>query len=287
MSEQIPTRPEPPEVLAAIYRHFRDFFDLAERRRRWSLADDVPWGQCNRSLNPAVADVVQTFCAVELYLPDYLAKGFPMIRANRGRSWSLAAWGYEESKHSMVLEDWLLKSGMRTDEQVADMHREVFSHEWDLPYDNSCGMLIYTVFQELATRIHYTRLVEVVRREGGCPALEKALTLIAVDEAAHADFFRRLVTEYLKYDRPGTLEQIRRVMTTFSMPAVHMLADGMQRISEVRRLELFNEEICHLQVFEPTLAKWGVQRSELRRTRREISTPAVRGEAEPQAVSGH
>src|SRR2546423_445991 len=117
-----PPKPEPPEVLAAIYQQFRDFFDLAERRRRWSVSDDIPWGECNRSLNPAVADVVQTFTAVELYLPDYLSKGFPLVRANRGHAWSLATWGYEESKHSMALEDWLLKSGMRSDEQMADLH---------------------------------------------------------------------------------------------------------------------------------------------------------------------
>src|SRR5262245_39741715 len=64
-------KPEPPEVLDAFYKLFRDYFDVAERRRRWSIADDVPWDQCNRSLNPAVAEVVVTFCAVELYLPDY------------------------------------------------------------------------------------------------------------------------------------------------------------------------------------------------------------------------
>jgi acyl-[acyl-carrier-protein] desaturase len=274
----VPLKPEPPEVAAEFYRLFREFFDLAERRRRWSIADDVPWDQCNRSLNPAISDVVQTFCCVELYLPDYLSKLIPQVRANRGRAWFLANWGYEESKHSMVLEDWLLKSGMRGEGQIADMHAEVFSHEWDLPYDNARGMLIYTVFQELATKLHYTRLREIVRREGGCPALEKTLTLVAADEAAHADFFRRLTAVYLEYDREGTLEQMRRVMTTFAMPAAHMLVDGAQRISEVRRLELFNEEICHLEVFEPTLARWGVQRSELRRrNRREVSAPSSGG----------
>src|SRR5258705_13312365 len=100
MNAPATTKPEPPEVLAVISRLFREFFDLAERRRRWSIADDVPWEKCNRSLNPAIADVVQTFCSVELYLPDYLAKGFPMVRTNRGRAWSFATWGYEESKHS-------------------------------------------------------------------------------------------------------------------------------------------------------------------------------------------
>jgi acyl-[acyl-carrier-protein] desaturase len=271
----VPLKTEPPEVLAAFSRLFREFFDLAERRRRWSIADDVPWEQCNRSLNPAIAEVVQTFCCVELYLPDYLSKLIPQVRAVRGRAWFLANWGYEESKHSMVLEDWLLKSGMRTEEKIADMHGEVFSHEWELPYDNARGMLIYTVFQELATKLHYTRLCEIVRREGGCPALEKTLSLVAVDEAAHADFFRRLTAVYLEYDREGTLEQMRRVVNSFQMPSVHMLTDGMQRANEVKDLNIFTDEIFLQQVFEPVIAKLGVSRRELRRkTRREVSMPS-------------
>src|SRR5438105_9245993 len=104
-------------------------------------------------------------------------------------------------------------------------------------------MLCYTTFQELATRVHYTRMREATRREGGCPALEKALKLVAIDEAAHADFFRRLVSIYLEYDRPGTLEQIRRVVNTFKMPAVHMLADSHRRMSDVKRLRIFDEDI--------------------------------------------
>jgi acyl-[acyl-carrier protein] desaturase len=270
----VPLTPEPPEVVASLYRQFRDYFDLAERKRRWSIRDDIPWDRCNRSLNPAIADVVETFCAVELYLPDYLSKLIPQVRANHGRAWMLANWGYEEAKHSMVLEDWLLRSRHRSHEQVADMHDEVFAHEWDLPYDNARAMLCYTTFQELATRIHYTRLIEAVRREGGCPALEGALTLVAIDEAAHADFFRRLLEVYLQYDRPGTLEQIRRVVNTFKMPAVHMLADSAKRTGDIKRLRIFDEDIFVQLVYEPLLEKLGVERKELRRkTPRESSVP--------------
>ena len=89
--------PESQPMLDSIYRLFRDYFDRAEKKRRWSIRDDIPWQQCNRSLNPAIADVVETFCAVELYLPDYLSKLLPQVRANRGRAWFLANWGYEES----------------------------------------------------------------------------------------------------------------------------------------------------------------------------------------------
>src|SRR5262249_59585476 len=59
----------------AFYRLYREFFDQAERKRRWSIRDDIPWHQVNRAMPPAVANVVESFCAVELYLhePDGFA----------------------------------------------------------------------------------------------------------------------------------------------------------------------------------------------------------------------
>lgn len=282
MDVDVPMQPEPPEILDELYVLFRDYFDKAERKRRWSIRDDVPWDQCNTSLNPAIADVVETFCSVELFLPDYLSKLIPQCRQNRGRAWMLANWGYEECKHSMVLEDWLLRSKSRTDEQATDMHGEVYEHEWHLPYDNGRGMLAYTVFQELATKVHYARLREAVRREGGCAALEKVLHLVAVDEAAHADFFRKLLEVYLRYDRPGTIEQIRRVVNTFNMPAVHMLAQSKHRIAEINRLDIFNDNLFVEQVYHPVLRKLGVTPKELRRKHfKETLVPLAGANAKP------
>ena len=34
---------------AALYRLYREFFHLAERKRRWSLDADIPWSECNRA----------------------------------------------------------------------------------------------------------------------------------------------------------------------------------------------------------------------------------------------
>lgn len=277
-----PLKPEPPEILRELYHLFRDYFDMAERKRRWSIRDDVPWQQCNARLDPVLADVVETFCAVELYLPDYLSKLIPQVRGNHGRAWMLANWGYEECKHSMVLEDWLLHARMRSEEQMADLHTEVFAHEWDLPYGNARAMLCYTTLQELATRIHYIRLREEVRRAGGCPALEKVLQLVATDEAAHADFFRRLLAVYLRYDREGTLEQIRLVANSFRMPAVHMLADSRKRMNDVKDLHIFDEQMFIDQVYNVVIAKLGVSRAELRRrTPRERVVPLAGENVKP------
>src|SRR5690242_10297382 len=110
--------PYGPAMEREIWAIYQEFFALAERRRRWSLHDDIPWDQCNPHTDPAIASVIESFCAVELFLPDYVGKFLPLVRGYRGRAWFAANWGYEESKHSLVLGEWLLRSGHRTEEQL-------------------------------------------------------------------------------------------------------------------------------------------------------------------------
>jgi acyl-[acyl-carrier-protein] desaturase len=255
--------PDSPEISAKIYRLYRDFFNHAERKRRWSLQDDIPWDQCNRHLNPAIADVVESFCAVELFLPDYVGKILPRIRANRGRAWFTFNWGYEESKHSLALGDWLLHSGMRSEEQMADLEEKVFQHAWNLPLDSVRGMVCYSMTQELATWLNYRNLRERVGKNGD-PALYRLLTYILVDERSHYEFFRELVQFHLAEDRAGTLEQLRRVLNQFAMPAIYALADGPQRIAAVKALGIFNDEIFYQDVYLPILTELDVNRSEMR-----------------------
>jgi acyl-[acyl-carrier-protein] desaturase len=255
------------ELESAFWRLYRDFFDQAERRRRWSVRDDIPWDECNSRVHPAVADVVESFCAVELYLPDYTAKILPLVRGSRGRVWFYANWGYEESKHSLALADWLLRSRHRTDEQMADLEKNLYQREWNLPQDSQLGMLVYAMVQELATGLNYRNLRRRVKEYGGDPALEKLLMLVSVDEQAHYNFFREGVQLFLKYDPAATLEQMRRVMNNFSMPAIHEMADSHQRVAQIKALEIFSEDIYYREVYLPVLAALGVERQEMRAPR--------------------
>jgi acyl-[acyl-carrier-protein] desaturase len=257
------SRPSAPAVEAEIYRLYRDFFDTAEKKRRWSVRDDIPWAMCNPALAPAVADVVELFCAVELFLPDYVGKILPHVRGHRGRAWFAFTWGYEESKHSLALGDWLLRAGMRTEGQMADLEALAVGHEWQLPLDDAWGMVCYSMVQEAATWLHYRNLRRLVG-EAGDPALYRLLGLIGVDERAHYDFFRRVVALQLAHDRPATLESLRRVMNDFRMPAVHLLADGPGRVAAVKALNIFDEEAYYKDVYLPVLADLGVSRAEMR-----------------------
>jgi acyl-[acyl-carrier-protein] desaturase len=244
---------------------YRNFFDLAEKNRRWSIRDDIPWDQCNPHLDPAIADVVESFTAVELYLPDYTSKILPIVRSSKGRTWFYANWGYEESKHSLALGDWLTISGHRSDEQMADLEGEVFQREWNLPHGSRLGMMVYAMTQELATWLAYRNLRLQTLDRGGDPALCALLMRVAVDERAHFDFFRQCVQIHLEHDRPATLEQMRRVMTNFQMPAIHdLLSESKRRVAAVKALHIMDEDIYYREIFLPILAMLRVDRRELR-----------------------
>jgi acyl-[acyl-carrier-protein] desaturase len=220
-------------------------------------------------LPPEIADVVESFCAVEMYLPDYVAKALPLIRGNRGWSWFHANWGYEESKHSLALGDWLLYSRHRSEEQMADLENQVARTEWELPHDSAQGMLIYAMTQEMATWLHYRNLRQRVL-EHGDPALATLLQYIAVDERAHHAFYRSIVQVFLELDRKETLEQLRRVLLGFRMPAVHLLAESRQRVARIKDLGVFDEDMYLHEVYQPILDGLGVKARELRKFSRMV-----------------
>jgi hypothetical protein len=120
--------------------------------------------------------------------------------------------------------------------------------------------------QELATWVNYRNLRSRVD-ERGDPALSQLLGLIAVDERAHHTFYRRVVQLFLELDRRETLEQLRRVLLTFAMPAVHLLAESRQRVAAIKDLGIFDEDVYLHEVYGPILAALGVDHRELREPR--------------------
>ncbi|MCE9565150.1 MAG: acyl-ACP desaturase [Planctomycetes bacterium] len=257
-----PLTPEDPEIQAKMWNVFRDYFDAAEKKRRWNMNEDIPWDQCNPNIDPAIADVIETFCMIELYLPDYVSKQMPQVRNNKGRAWMLASWGYEESKHSMVLNDWMLRGKHRTEKQLTEMDNSVFEREWNLRYNDPLATVVYTMVQEVATRVNYRNLRKIAG--GKCPTLDSVLELIQIDEAAHGHFFRSMVSIYLEHDRAATLERIKMVLNGFAMPVDHLLSDGRRRLGAVKSLGIFDEKLFFNEVATPLLNQLGLTRNDLR-----------------------
>jgi acyl-[acyl-carrier-protein] desaturase len=146
---------------------------------------------------------------------------------------------------------------------MADLEAEVLQRDWHLPQDSHVAMFAYTMVQEQATGLNYRNLRRKALECGGDPALEKLLMLVSVDEQAHYSFFRDCLRLYLQHDREGTLEQLKRVMNNFNMPAIHELVDGRQRVARIRELEIFNEAIYFREVYLPVLKDLGIPRAEM------------------------
>jgi acyl-[acyl-carrier-protein] desaturase len=252
-----------PQLKKRLWAQFRAMFGLAERRRRWDVDKDIPWEAASANTSPAVAAIVESFCAVELYLPDYVAKAVPLFRKNRAWCWSLINWGYEESKHSLALGDWLVRSGHRTEEYMSDLENRLYEHEWDLPQDSATGMLIYAMVQELATWLHYRNLRSCLRKEDD-PCLWTLLNFVQIDERTHHTFYKELVRVFLEVDRQGTIESLRRVLGSFGMPAIDLIAPSRQVLADVRAMNIYSEEIFYRDVYLVVLEDLGISRHEFR-----------------------
>jgi len=241
---------------------YKEFFNRAESERRWNVEKDVPWRECNPAVSDAVALIVESFCAVELYLPDYTSKILHLVRKSRGRAWFQANWGYEESKHSLALEEWLIRSGKRTLRAVQEFSESVLEKEWDLPFETPRQMMIYTVFQELSTGLNYKNLRRKAIEQKDA-ALATALSFIARDESAHYQFFKDGVALYMKEDRDGTLHDIQRVLTNFAMPAQHLIPDWTRRSAAIIGEKIWSGKIFYKEVMRPVLSVLGTSREEL------------------------
>lgn len=266
-----------------FYDLYLEYFHKAEAHRRWNLLSDIPWDQISRQPDPLVTKVMEAYMAVELYLPDYTSKILHLIRKSRGRAWFQANWGYEESKHSLALEMWLVRSGARTDEDIRNFEEEILSREWMLPYETPLAMIVYTVFQEFATKLNYQGLRKVAE-ESKDAALDKVLALLARDEVGHFEFFKNGVLIHMDQDRDKVLETVNHVIKTFRMPAQDIIPDWDVRDQLIRDMNIFDDRIYVRDVVRPVLKALGIHRDELRDARQRVeASDAV--PVNPQALN--
>ena len=240
-----------------FFEDFLKFFHQAEERRRWNIERDIPWEQANRTTSDSTAKIVESFSAVEMYLPDYTSKMLHMIRRSRGRAWFQANWGYEESKHSLTLDRWLIASGNRTPEQMEAFADQLLGEEWELPFDHPRQMIIYTMIQELATWLNYKKLREQAEREED-GALTKALQYISRDEAVHYSFFRKGVKLFMEHEPAETVADLAYVFDHFQMPARYQIPDYEERAKLIAEAGIYTARDYIRSVKRPILEDLGL-----------------------------
>lgn len=245
-----------------LYKLYKTFFEKAEAERRWNPLKDVPYDKIAKDVPDCLITIAETFCAVESYLPDYVAKGINVVRPYFGQAWFSANWAYEESKHSLALMEYLLRSGKRTPTQMFDLQNELMENEWQLPFDTARQMTIYGCFQEQATFVIYVKQ-EQRAKEIGDECLATIFRLNARDEIAHCRFYEDVVKVLLEEDRVGTLRDIAYVAKHFKMPGVGIVPNYEERVAVMREEGKVDRAVFLQKVFFPVLKYLEVTRQEL------------------------
>jgi len=271
-----------PSLDERLYKEYMDFFVKSERERRWHVIDDIPWDKLNKDISEEAALCAETFLRVEMFLPDYIAGGLNAVRPYFGSLWFQANWGYEESKHSLVLMEYLMRSGKRTPEQIFDLQQKTFAQKWLAPFKTARQMTIYGALQEMATFFIYCRQREVAKEKEKDLCLWQIYDLIGRDEIAHTRFYQSVVKVLLDEDREGTLTDLAIVARDFRMPAEDLIEDYEQRIAVMRETGAIDRNMFLQKVYFPVLKFLGVSRVEMARALR--SNKQTIGEAAPTQV---
>ena len=244
-----------------LYKEYLTFFEKAERERRWNVFEDIPWERVNKDAPEEVALCAETFCSVEMYLPDYVSKGVNLVRQHFGHAWFQANWGYEESKHSLALQMYLSRSGKRTDSEIRDLQTRILDKQWDLPFNTPRQMTFYGCVQEMATFVIYVKHRERATQFGD-ECLRTIYDFVARDEIAHCRFYQSVIKVLLEEDRVGTLADMAHVFANFEMPGVKLVPDYDARILKMREAGI-DRSVFIQKVYMPILKYLGVSRHEM------------------------
>ena len=263
----------------AVYREYMSFFELAEKNRRWNVFTDVPWDEFDAStFCPQAAMNAETFVGVESYLPDYVSQGINCVRSMFGQAWFSANWGYEESKHALSLREYLVRSGQRTEAEMFKYEEDVLSKQWKLPFETARQMTFYGAVQEQATFMMYKHQLQLARQRGD-RVLASIYAFIARDEAAHADFYRKVTQLEVEEDRPGVIRDMAVVFKHFRMPGTDLVPDYASRAEQMRATGGVDRGVFLKEVWFPTLKKLGISRHEVTRALSELRQEELRHRA--------
>jgi acyl-[acyl-carrier-protein] desaturase len=174
-------------------------------------------------------------------LPSYSMALNGLVRDEEGTSrtpWArwLRGWTAEENRHGDLLNAYLRLTGrvdMRAVERtVHHLIANGFNPETGAdPYH----LLIYTSFQERATRLSHSNVGRIAAREGDAN-LGRICGMIASDEARHEAFYTRMMLEVLEHDPVGGILAFRSMLRgRIAMPGrFHGRRQGSRSVRSLR-----------------------------------------------------
>ncbi len=164
-------------------------------------------------------------------LPSYSAALNGLVQDTEGTNpapWArwLRGWTAEENRHGDLLNAYLRLTGrvhMRAVERT--IHGLVANGFNPQTGTDPYGLLVYTAFQERATRVSHGNVGRIAARLGD-QHLARICGVIAGDEARHEAFYTRMMAEVLERDPAGGILAFRAMLRgRIAMPG-RFMEDG-------------------------------------------------------------
>lgn len=228
---------------------YRWYVTRSQATRNWNPHLDFDWRKLRTDHSEKLNTILEGFFAVEQYVPDYVFTLLRVIRRSHGRSHFHIRWGSEEEKHADLWENALTFSRFRTPKWIEEYKHTLREKAWELPWDSALHMIFYTVIQERATQVNYlnTGLIAQGKSDNpdfaidSDPVLAQASQIIAIDEAAHYNFFLEGARLFLYYYPARSLEALQDVIQYFAMPAGDLIPN----------YDRFAEVVAHAGIYGP------------------------------------
>ena len=151
-------------------------------------------------------------------LPSYSVALNGLVKDDEGTGpapWAqwLRGWTAEENRHGDLLNAYLRLTGrvnMRAVERT--VHGLIANGFNPQTRSDPYSLLVYTAFQERATRVSHGNVGRIAARHGD-PNLARICGVIAGDEARHEAFYTRMMTEVLEHDPAGGILAFRSMLS--------------------------------------------------------------------------
>lgn len=164
-------------------------------------------------------------------LPSYSMALNQLVQDREGTAptpWArwLRGWTAEENRHGDLLNAYLRLSGRVDMRAVERTVQELIAGGFDSGSgENAYNLLVYTSFQERATRISHGNVGRLADAAGDAN-LGRICRTIAGDEARHESFYTRMMTRVLDIDPAGGLLSFAGMLDRqVAMPG-RLMADG-------------------------------------------------------------
>ena len=164
-------------------------------------------------------------------LPSYSVSLNGLVKDEEGTSpapWArwLRGWTAEENRHGDLLNAYLRLTG-RVDMRAVErtVHALIASGFNPTSRTDPYNLLVYTSFQERATRISHSNVGRVALKEGD-PNLARICGMIAGDESRHETFYTRMVDRVLEHDPEGGILAFRSMLRGLITMPGRFMDDG-------------------------------------------------------------